>query len=121
MSPSPSDLGEQTQFLPQDSEVQGYHGPQVGTSFPVVIWSGVTRSRAVGQKECMWEGWVKERVCLASSRLRLEERGVKRKLEETENRGHLYWGSHTARKISGRQSSAWDQHPGAPCSVQLGS
>lgn len=59
---SPSDPGEHTHFLPQNSEIQGHYIPERATGFPIVIWSRVTRSSAVGQKECMWEDWVKKRV-----------------------------------------------------------
>lgn len=53
---------------------------------------------------------------------RLEERGVKRKLQEPEDRAHLFLGGQRPKQVSGRQSAAWDvRHSGAPSSVQLGS
>lgn len=76
----------------------------------------------MGQKECMWEAWVKKRVCLASSWLRdLKREGVKRKLREPEDRACLFLEGHRTRQASRRRSILGTLHPGVSLPVRLGS
>lgn len=42
---------------------------------------------------------------------RLEERGVKRKPGDSEDKARLYLGGHRARRVSRRQSATWDPAP----------
>lgn len=52
---------------------------------------------------------------------RLEERGVKRELGDSEDRARLSLGGHRARRVSGDSLLLGTQHPGAPYFMQVGS